>query len=39
MSDIRGQASPIFMAHVMWEFGPEMLTAMTKRGIAWRPSR
>lgn len=35
LSPIRGQASPIFMAHVMWAFGPKMLSAMADRGIAW----
>jgi mono/diheme cytochrome c family protein len=35
LTDIRGQASPVFMAHVMWEFGPKMLTEMTRRGIPW----
>jgi cytochrome c2 len=35
LSDIRGTASPIFMAHVMWQFGPKMLAEMTERGIPW----
>jgi len=35
LSDIRGEASPIFMAHVMWQFGPKMLADMAKRGIPW----
>jgi cytochrome c2 len=35
LTDIRGQASPIFMAHVMWQYGPRMLAEMTERGIPW----
>ena len=32
---LKGNASPVLMAHVMWRYGPEMLTQMTERGIPW----
>ncbi len=35
LSPIKGNASPILMAHVMWRFGPNMLAQMADRGIPW----
>ncbi len=32
---LRGNASPVLMAHVMWRFGPRMLGEMADRGIPW----
>jgi cytochrome c2 len=35
LNPIRGNASPVLMAHVMWSSGPVMLTEMADRGIPW----
>lgn len=35
LGPIEGNASPILMAHVMWRYGPVMLTQMADRGIRW----
>ena len=35
LNPIKGNASPILMAHVMWRYGPEMLTRMAEGGIPW----
>lgn len=35
LGPIEGNASPILMAHVMWRFGPAMLSQMADRGIRW----
>ncbi len=35
LNPIEGNASPIFMAHVMWRYGPTMLSEMADRGIPW----
>lgn len=35
LNPVRGSASPILMAHVMWTYGPKMLTEMAARGIPW----
>jgi cytochrome c2 len=35
LGPIRGNASPILMAHVMWRYGPVMLSQMADRGIRW----
>jgi cytochrome c2 len=35
LGPIEGNASPILMAHVMWRYGPVMLSQMADRGIRW----
>jgi len=35
LGPIEGNASPLLMAHVMWRYGPVMLSQMTERGIRW----
>jgi cytochrome c2 len=35
LGPIEGNASPLLMAHVMWRYGPVMLSQMTDRGIRW----
>ena len=35
LGPIKGNASPILMAHVMWRYGPAMLSQMADRGIRW----
>ncbi len=35
LGPIQGNASPILMAHVMWRYGPVMLSQMADRGIPW----
>ena len=35
LSPIRGRASAVLMAHVMWRYGPPMLDLMADRGIPW----
>ena len=35
LGPIEGNASPILMAHVMWRYGPAMLSQMAERGIRW----
>jgi mono/diheme cytochrome c family protein len=36
LSRLKGQISPIFMAQVMWNHGPEMLEKMRKAKISWQ---
>jgi mono/diheme cytochrome c family protein len=36
LSDLKGQLSPIFMAVVMWNHGPQMLERMRKAKIPWQ---
>jgi cytochrome c551/c552 len=36
LSRLKGQISPIFMAQVMWNHGPEMLERMRKARISWQ---
>ena len=36
LSQLRGQISPILMAQVMWNHGPEMLEKMRKAKIPWQ---
>jgi cytochrome c551/c552 len=36
LSRLKGQISPIFMAQVMWNHGPEMLERMRKAKISWQ---
>lgn len=35
LNPVRGNASPILMAHVMWTYGPKMMSEMAARGIPW----
>ncbi|MBI4516950.1 MAG: c-type cytochrome [Deltaproteobacteria bacterium] len=35
LGPIKGNASPILMAHVMWRYGPAMLSQMAERGVRW----
>jgi cytochrome c2 len=35
LGPLEGNASPILMAHVMWRYGPVMLSQMADRGIRW----
>jgi cytochrome c2 len=35
LGPIGGNASPVLMAHVMWRYGPSMLSQMAERGIRW----
>lgn len=35
LTEIRGRASPVFMAYVMWRWGPKMMAEMTRRGLPW----
>lgn len=32
---VKGEASPVLMAHVMWHDGPKMLDEMARQGIPW----
>src|SRR4030043_516993 len=36
LSNLKGQISPIFMAQMMWNHGPEMLEKMRKAKVPWR---
>jgi len=36
LSQLKGQISPIFMAEVMWNHGPQMLERMRKAKIPWQ---
>jgi cytochrome c2 len=35
LGSLEGRASPVLMAHVMWKFGPAMLTEMSRVGVPW----
>ena len=35
LSSLQGRASPVLMAHVMWKYGPSMLTEMSRVGVPW----
>jgi cytochrome c2 len=35
LSSVRGNASPVFMAYVMWRWGPTMTAEMTRQGLPW----
>jgi cytochrome c2 len=36
LTSLKGQISPILMAQMMWNHGPEMLEKMRKAKIPWR---
>ena len=36
LSGLKGQISPIFMAQMMWNHGPDMLERMRKAKVPWQ---
>ena len=36
LANLKGKISPILMAQVMWNHGPEMLERMSKAGVTWQ---
>lgn len=35
LTEARGKVSPVFMAYVMWRWGPQMMAEMTRMGLPW----